>query len=61
MPETVLIIAHRRRTVPGSDKIVVLDWGKVVQQGNPEKLFKEDGVYKRMISVRKKSAEWTLG
>lgn len=42
--KTVIIIAHRMRTVSGADKIVVIDKGKVAQEGNPAQLIKEDGI-----------------
>ena len=46
--KTVLIIAHRMRTVDGAEKIVVLHGGKVAEQGTPKKLKLDDGIYARM-------------
>ena len=59
--KTVLIIAHRMRTVAGADHIVVLDGGKVAQQGTPEELMKEGGLYRRMSELQQQTAAWTLG
>ncbi|HCM20616.1 MAG TPA: ABC transporter ATP-binding protein, partial [Porphyromonadaceae bacterium] len=51
---TVLIIAHRMRTVANADKIVVLKDGRVVEQGAPQELLKKpDGVYKNMVELQK--------
>ncbi len=49
--KTVLVIAHRMRTVAGADKIVVLADGTVAQQGSPKELEKEDGIYSRMANA----------
>ena len=54
---TVLIIAHRMRTVANADKIVVLKDGRVVEQGAPQELLKKpDGVYKNMVELQKPSS-----
>jgi ATP-binding cassette subfamily B protein len=58
--KTVLIIAHRMRTVAGAGKIVVLDGGCVVEQGVPIQLMKGNSVYRRMIELQARSGEWTL-
>ena len=58
--KTVLIIAHRMRTVAGADKIVVLKEGKVAQQGSPEELMEQDGLYRRMAELQHQSASWQL-
>jgi ATP-binding cassette subfamily B protein len=57
---TVLVIAHRMRTVMGADKIVVLDGGHVVEQGAPEELLERGGAFARMVSLQTKAAEWSL-
>lgn len=44
--KTVLVIAHRMRTIAGADHLVVLDKGKVAQQGTPDELLKQDGIYR---------------
>lgn len=58
--KTVLIIAHRMRTVAGADHIVVLDGGRVAQEGSPAELMAQDGLYKRMVMLQNESAEWQL-
>lgn len=56
--KTVLIIAHRMRTVDGVDKIVVLKDGKVAEQGSPEELRKANGIYKHMAEMQLSSDQW---
>ena len=50
--KTVLVIAHRIRTVAGADKIVVLSDGVVAEQGTPEKLLNKNGIFKRMADLQ---------
>lgn len=59
--KTVLLIAHRMRTVSGADKIVVLSQGTVAEQGQPEKLLAQNGIYTRMVKLQTESQDWTLG
>ena len=59
--KTVLVIAHRMRTVEAADKIVVLADGKVAEEGSPEELMKKDGLYRRMVELQRQSAGWRLG
>lgn len=59
--KTVLVIAHRMRTVEAADKIIVLDRGKVVEQGTPQELLAaKEGIFKRMSRLQKSSAAWSL-
>ena len=58
--KTVLVIAHRMRTVAGADHIVVLENGHVSQQGTPEELMKQGGLYRRMAELQRESAQWKL-
>lgn len=58
--KTVLVIAHRMRTVAGADKIVVLSGGKVAEQGSPEKLYESGGIYAHMVKLQTESQNWTL-
>ncbi len=58
--KTVLVIAHRTRTVAGADKIVVLSDGVVAEQGNPDKLYKQDGIYKHMVDLQADSGKWEI-
>lgn len=56
--KTVLIIAHRMRTVDGVDKIVVLKDGKVAETGTPDELKKANGIYKHMADMQLQSDNW---
>lgn len=58
--KTVLIIAHRMRTVAGADKIVVLKDGYVAEEGAPEALMKKDGIYSHMVKLQNQSQNWTI-
>ena len=58
--KTVIVIAHRMRTVMSADKIVVLDGGRVVEQGSPAELLAANGLFARMVHLQTASAEWTL-
>ena len=59
--KTVLVIAHRMRTVAGADHIVVLENGCVAQQGTPEELLAQGGLYRRMVELQKETSQWKLG
>ncbi len=62
MGKTVLVIAHRMRTVEAADKIVVLEDGHVAEEGKPEDLFKnENGIFRRMAMLQNASAAWSIG
>ncbi|QUC66056.1 ABC transporter ATP-binding protein [Aristaeella hokkaidonensis] len=59
--KTVLVIAHRMRTVEAADKIVVLADGKVAEEGSPAELLKkEDGLFRRMTKLQSAGAEWSI-
>lgn len=58
--KTVLVIAHRMRTVAGADKIVVLSDGVVAEQGTPQELMHKNGIFKRMAELQTQSQNWTL-
>ena len=58
--KTVIVIAHRMRTVEQADKIVVLDHGRVVEQGSPQELMAADGEFARMVRLQGESADWSL-
>lgn len=58
--KTVLIIAHRMRTVAGADKIVVLKDGIVAEQGTPKELIGKNGIYRHMTEIQKQSLSWSL-
>ena len=58
--KTVLIIAHRMRTVTSADRVVVLDGGKAAEQGTPQELYEKGGVYTRMVKLQSESQNWAL-
>lgn len=58
--KTVLIIAHRMRTVAGADRIVVLENGKVSQQGSPAELIEQGGLYRHMVELQSESLQWSI-
>ncbi len=59
--KTVIIIAHRMRTVQDADRIVVLKGGCVAEQGSPEELRQKDGVFANMVRLQTGSDSWSLG
>ena len=58
--KTVLVIAHRMRTVAGADKIVVLADGRVAEQGTPAELQERNGIYSHMVELQNRSQNWVL-
>ena len=58
--KTVMIIAHRMRTVAGADKIVVLSEGTVAEQGSSDMLLKKGGIYARMVELQTQSQNWAM-
>ena len=58
--KTVLVIAHRMRTVEAADKIVVLADGRVAEEGTPAELIDKNGLYRRMVELQRQSAGWRL-
>lgn len=58
--KTVMIIAHRMRTVAGADQIVVLSEGTVAEQGSSDTLLKKDGIYARMVKLQTQSQNWAM-
>ena len=59
--KTVLLIAHRMRTVAGADKVVVLSDGRVAEYGQPDKLLAKNGIYTRMVGLQTESQNWSIG
>ena len=58
--KTVLVIAHRMRTVSGADKVVVLSDGAVAEQGTPEKLMNTGKIYPHMVKLQMISGDWGI-
>ena len=58
--KTVIVIAHRMRTIENADKVIVLNEGKVVEEGNPQELIKKNGQFAKMVSLQKESANFNI-
>ncbi len=58
--KTVLIIAHRMRTVANADQIVVIKDGVVAEQGSPDQLIRQDGIYRHMCELQMQSSAWKI-
>ena len=58
--KTIIMIAHRLKTVRNADQIVVIDKGRIVQQGTHNQLMKQEGIYKRFVDSREKAVSWKL-
>ena len=58
--KTVLVIAHRLRTVAGADKIIVLDAGKVTEEGDHDELMDKNGLYAKLYRIQQESMEWAV-
>lgn len=58
--KTVVVVAHKLRSVMGADKIVVLNKGKVEEVGKHEELIKNEGLYKDLWNYQEKSKEWKI-
>ena len=59
--KTVLVIAHRMRTVAGADQIIVLSGGTVAEAGAPQALLAQKGLYQHMVELQSQTSQWTLG
>jgi ATP-binding cassette subfamily B protein len=58
--KTIIMIAHRLKTVRNADLIVVIDKGRVVQSGRHEELMRQDGIYRNFVTGRKKAVSWKI-
>ena len=58
--KTVLVIAHRMRTVSGADKVIVLSGGTVAEQGRPDELMKSGRIYPHMVKLQMMSQDWGI-
>ncbi len=58
--KTIIMIAHRLKTVRSSDQIIVIDQGRIVQKGRHRELMEEDGIYRNFVTEREKAVSWKL-
>lgn len=58
--KTIIMIAHRLKTVRHADQIVVIDKGRIVQRGKHEELMQEDGIYRSFVSGRRQAVGWKI-
>ena len=58
--KTVVMIAHRLKTVENADQILVIDHGRIVQQGKHAELMKQKGIYRAFIEQRQEAASWRV-
>ena len=58
--KTVIVIAHRMRTVANADKVVVLESGRVAEQGAPACLMEQGCLFARMVRLQQESSQWAL-
>lgn len=59
--KTILMIAHRLKTVKNADQIFVVDKGQIVQSGTHDELMKQDGIYRRFVDSRRQAIGWKIG
>lgn len=58
--KTIIMIAHRLKTVRNADQIIVIDGGQIAQQGTHDTLMQSDGIYRRFVESRREAASWRL-
>lgn len=58
--KTIIMIAHRLKTVRNADRILVVDGGRIVQQGTHDSLMQQDGIYRSFVESRQEAASWRL-
>ncbi|MDY2783131.1 MAG: ABC transporter ATP-binding protein, partial [Candidatus Pseudoruminococcus sp.] len=58
--KTIIMIAHRLKTVRNANQIVVVDKGKIAQLGTHNELMSQDGIYKRFVNAREQATSWKL-
>ena len=59
--KTVLVIAHRLNTIRGADCILVLEKGRIVEQGSHDELMAKNGAYRHMIELQERMSSWNQG
>lgn len=58
--KTVIVIAHRLRTIANADKIIVLDHGQLAEEGTHETLLRQQGLYHRLYTIQQESLGWSV-
>ena len=58
--KTIIMIAHRLKTVRHADQIVVVDQGQIVQKGTHEELMRQEGIYRRFVDSREQAVSWKI-
>lgn len=58
--KTIIMIAHRLKTVQNADQILVIDRGRIVERGKHTELLEREGIYRRFIEMRERAASWNL-
>ena len=58
--KTIIMIAHRLKTVRHADQIFVIDTGQISQKGTHEELIRQEGIYKRFVEGRREAASWKI-
>lgn len=58
--KTVIVIAHRLKTIRDADKIIVLDNGKILEEGKHEKLMQNNSLYSKLVSMQEESLSWKI-
>lgn len=58
--KTIVMIAHRLKTVRDADQILVIDKGRIAEQGTHEELMQKEGIYRKFIAERSKAAAWKV-
>jgi ATP-binding cassette subfamily B protein len=58
--KTIIMIAHRLKTVRKADQILVIENGRIAQQGTHDSLMREDGIYRRFVSERQEAVSWKI-
>ena len=57
----MIVIAHRLRTITGAEKIIVLDKGRVAEQGTHRELIRQNGLYHKLFTIQQESLGWSVG